>query len=174
MKNNRCKKGFTLIELLVVVLIIGILAAIALPQYQKSVEKTRMAEMIVMVGNVKRAVDAYVLQNGLPSGEEAVELWDTGLLDIDLSQGMECVDHICEKKQDVYIARCDRAGCNIRVGRLTEPGNLDSVSWMASLETEGTSNSWQIVRTLYTDESGKRRCQAFTQAFGGICTNAGI
>ena len=63
MKNNRCKKGFTLIELLVVVLIIGILAAIALPQYQKAVAKARGAELISMVRAIHTAQLAYFMEN---------------------------------------------------------------------------------------------------------------
>ena len=63
------KKAFTLIELLVVVLIIGILAAVALPQYQKAVMKTRYATLKNIVEAMAQAQQVYHLANGTYSND---------------------------------------------------------------------------------------------------------
>ncbi len=60
--NNQ--RGFTLIELLVVVLIIGLLAAGALPQYQKAVDKARGREFLTVLSKVNQAVKRCYLEKG--------------------------------------------------------------------------------------------------------------
>ncbi len=110
--------GFTLIELLVVVLIIGILAAIALPQYQKAVARSRASEVLVNANALEKMMDLYVLEHGL--SEQRVDFLGTGKVDTDIELGLTPYEGTAESESFEYTAYCqkdismygdDKGGC---------------------------------------------------------------
>jgi len=138
-------KAFTLIELLVVVLIIGILSAIALPQYQKAVEKARAAEALSLASNLQKAIDVWVLENGISNTEN---VWTnflgnsaTGILDIDLPSEFDCSfgeGTECLGKNFAYSAGCGVGSCWITAARYVNENNAYTINWMKS----SPSSSW--------------------------------
>jgi len=100
-QNNKMNtKGFTLLELLVVVLIIGILAAIALPQYQLAVGKAKFATIKTITRNVQDAVQRYYLVNGTYSSSILKKL------DIDLPNTVSCI---------IFSPESDMISCEKRI-----------------------------------------------------------
>lgn len=92
------KVAFTLIELLVVVLIIGILAAVALPQYQKAVEKSRITEAVLFLHEIHHACQLYEL-----AGNDCVDNHLLENMDIQLPgepTTEDCYDVMCINTKD--------------------------------------------------------------------------
>ena len=109
-------KAFTLIELLVVVLIIGILSAVALPQYQKAVEKARLAEALQMVSSFQKGVDALCLAD--PNFQDEIIGCEgetdnkCGVLDIDVEGPLTCDQSDGDNCRGKYFAYDGYGACN--------------------------------------------------------------
>ena len=137
------KRGFTLIELLVVVLIIGILSAVALPQYTMAVEKARAMEGSEYVDVMQKNIDLYVLENGWPS-----------------AVGVQCSDFATitlEKPVRYFYGSCWISGSSAMIkalrGRNALEGKYEFVS--------GRTGDGEFQRRCYThlNDFGRKICK---------------
>jgi prepilin-type N-terminal cleavage/methylation domain-containing protein len=70
--NKERRRGFTLIELMIVILIVGILAAAAIPIFRGRVNDAKWAEGKTTAGTIRRAVSAYALEKGIATAQQLV------------------------------------------------------------------------------------------------------
>ncbi len=135
--NN--KQGFTLIELLVVVLIIGILSAVALPQYTISVEKARLTEGFVTAKAMTDSIQRYKQMNpGECPGDK------TGI-DADLQGGEWSADG---KTFETKNFKFTLSGCTVVACRRDKGQNTCIVSWTQHIP----DNSNTTPRTNVTND----------------------
>lgn len=156
------QSGFTLIELLVVVLIVGILSAVALPQYQKAVAKARFTQLITAGKSFKDAMEVYYLANGD---------YPTWWRDVDIAYA-GCT----ESSSARYMLYCDKfaadlfasASANLSFYDTSFTGNAKALS-----QTEIIAGS-QFNYTVWLDHSefpGKTSCSS---KIAGLCESMGF
>lgn len=140
------KKAFTLIELLVVVLIIGILAAVAVPQYQVAVYKSRLSQAFVLAKAIRDAQRVYYLANAA---------YAKTLEELDVSASGCTLDADASSEKNTYY---DCAN-NIRLRIYIDPPNGNFSVYVDALGTDEEKN---LMLDWHFRDSGRRCVSNFT------------
>ncbi len=157
MKN---KQAFTLIELLVVVLIIGILAAVALPQYQKAVLKSRLSSTMLNVKTIANAAELYYLEHGEYASD------DNKVLDVGELSG--CTNGATGQIVCGNVVYDYNAGLNSSAGQVHEEHVNAKIR-----DKAGNNIIWYGQYLKQSSYPEQRWCQAFVTTAHLVCKSLG-
>ncbi len=136
--------GFTLIELLVVVLIIGILTAVAVPQYQKAVDKARASEVVQLINTLQKGTEIWILEHPGEQGNNILDRNSPNQLDVDIScqysEDDETDDYCYINKNDFHVD-IGSSG-NASVYSYLDSGIYNYVLIAAQRQTDGSWDHW--------------------------------
>lgn len=141
------RKGFSLVEILVVVLIVGILGAVALPQYQAAVIKSKLSTLMPMV----RAIASAEERHYLAIGEYAANVSD---LDVNFPSNFTCSGTYCRDRKDWSMAY-----------QLYETSGAMRVIGFVALN--GSRGS-QVINYVYHVCPTKEICKGILSSYGSI------
>lgn len=162
-------RGFTLIELLVVVLIIGVLAAIAVPQYEVAVYKSRAAELLVNVRAAHNAATVYYMANG-----EWPTDWTT--LDLDLPYDYLTDNGGADTKTNGWLFMKNGNNYSLDIDGYIGGELADDRIWISAWFVPRITGLWKgifVCRCAVNDKAANQACQSLGGILNGVQTNTG-